>query len=79
LDQGASEQIWVYRYRYWDPEKDDVVVSESMATLDAIKSGLGIPVHNTALRVPACDVDEHGRYRVPSKHGTHQDSPVGKV
>lgn len=55
--------VIVYSYRYWDPDHNEMTVSRHMATLDAIKAGLGIPIPETGRKVPRSDVDPYGRYR----------------
>jgi hypothetical protein len=59
-----EQYVWVYRYRFWDPERGEIVVSDRMATLEAIKSGLGIPALDTGLRVRLEALDIHGHYAV---------------
>ena len=54
----------VYLYRYWDPDRGEMVVSEDRATLDAIKAGLGMPLTESGLKVARTDLDLLGRYRV---------------
>ena len=58
--------VLVYLYRYWDPEKQEMAVSTDRATLDAIKSGLGMPLTESGLKVPRHELDLLGRYREKS-------------
>jgi hypothetical protein len=55
--------VMVYSYRFWDPDRNEMAVSKHMATLDAIKAGLGIPMPETGRKVPRSDVDPYGRHR----------------
>ncbi|HUQ29745.1 MAG TPA: hypothetical protein VM051_14210 [Usitatibacter sp.] len=53
--------IWVYRYRYWDDDRQEQVVSSDMFTLDAIRAGLGTPLLESGMRVRSDHVDANGR------------------
>jgi hypothetical protein len=55
--------VVVYQYRYWDAEKSQMTVAPDMATLDAIKNGLGIPMSETGQKVARSEVDERGRLK----------------
>jgi hypothetical protein len=55
--------VLVYQYRHWNPSANVMEVSKDMATLDAIKSGLGIPMSETGLKVTRGQIDGAGRYR----------------
>ena len=55
---------WVYKYRYWDEAKQQQVVSRDLFTMDAIRAGLGTVIIESGTRVPADQVDEHGRVRL---------------
>jgi hypothetical protein len=57
--------VVVYQYRYWDAEKSQMTVAPEMATLDAIKDGLGIPMSETGTKVGRSEVDERGRLKRP--------------
>ena len=54
---------WVYKYRYWDEERQENAVSEDAFTMDAIRSGLGVPVVESGMKVRHQDVDDSGRFR----------------
>jgi hypothetical protein len=36
--------IWVYQYRYWDPDLNALATSQRFFTLDAIRDGLGMAI-----------------------------------
>ena len=55
--------MWVYKYRYWDEERQQNVVSEEMYTLEAIRAGLGIAVIDSGRKVPLQEVDEFGQLK----------------
>ena len=57
--EGTS--VWVYRYRYWDPARNEMMTASREATLDAIKSGLGVPVVESGRKVPMRTIDRQGR------------------
>ena len=59
----SDELVWVYRYTFWDPEKDKLVNSDVWATMEAIKLGLGIPLTDSGRRVPRSSLDAVGRVR----------------
>ena len=63
MDIDQEDHLWVYRYRSWDEDKQEMTLSSAMATLDAIRNGLGIPALESATRVPLADVDSSGRHR----------------
>jgi len=58
----GAQETWVYRYSYWDDASNSEKISERYATMDSIRSGLGIPVFSTAKKVPLADVPD-GIYR----------------
>ena len=64
--QGDTS-VMVYDYEYWDPDKGAMLRSHVPATLEAIKSGLGIPLVSTGRWVPLSQIDGLGRV-----HSTHQ-------
>jgi len=55
------ESVMVYDYEYWDPERSQMLRSLVPATLEAIKSGLGIPLLDTGRPVARTDLDGFGR------------------
>jgi hypothetical protein len=59
---------WVYKYRYWDEDRQENAMSEEAFTMDAIRSGLGVPVVESGQKVRTQDIDDSGRFRryVPS-------------
>jgi hypothetical protein len=58
--ETSDNLVWVYRYRYWDPAPDQFVTSNRLATLEAIRHGLGIPVLESGMRIPRAFLDERG-------------------
>ena len=54
---------WVYKYRYWDADKQEQVVSRDMFTMDAIRAGLGTAITESGTKVRSELVDEHGRLK----------------
>jgi hypothetical protein len=58
----TESHLVVYRYRYWSPDTNEMVESKRMATLDAIKKGLGVPVIESGTQVPVKSVDSSGWY-----------------
>ena len=56
-------ETWVYKYRYWDPELNQLATSEEFFTMEAIRSGLGMAIIESGVKVSMSDVDEHGRLR----------------
>ncbi len=55
--------VWVYRYRYWDADRQEHADSRDLFTIDAIRAGLGIAIMESARRVRADQVDENGRLK----------------
>lgn len=55
----------VYRYRFWDEDRQQLVQSSAMATLECIRNGLGQPLIESGLRVPSDAVDLSGRLVKP--------------
>ena len=62
----TGSQIVVYRYRYWSPETNEMVESKRMATLDAIKKGLGVAIIESGTKVPVDRVDNAGWFVEPA-------------
>jgi hypothetical protein len=56
--------VWVYKYRYWDADKQEQVVSRDMFTMDAIRAGLGNAILESATKVRSDQVDDHGRMKL---------------
>ena len=54
---------WVYKYRYWDEDRGEQLVSSGMFTLDAIRAGLGTPLLASGMRVRADQIDANGRLK----------------
>jgi len=42
-----TRNLLVYRYEFWDEQRQSMRTSETYATLDAILKGLGIPLLDT--------------------------------
>lgn len=55
-------EIWVYRYRYWDPDRNENGVSREYFTIEAIRAGLGIPLIESGMKVRLRDLDDSGRF-----------------
>lgn len=55
-------EIWVYRYRSWDSDREENVVSRDYFTLEAIRSGLGVPMIESGMKVRYADLDDSGRF-----------------
>ena len=55
--------IWVYRYRYWDEDRNENIMSRDYFTIDAIRAGLGIPLIDSGMKVQLRDLDDSGRFR----------------
>ena len=58
-----TEMVVVYRYRYWDPKTNEMILAAREATLVAIKSGLGVPVIESGRKVALSSIDRQGRVR----------------
>ena len=46
-----ADPVVVFLYTYWDEESKSHKTSTRYATADAIKNGLGLPVHSTERKV----------------------------
>jgi hypothetical protein len=57
--------IWVYKYRYWDPDLGALETSRNFFTLDAIRDGLGMAIIESGMKVAIGEVDERGQLKVP--------------
>ena len=57
--------IWVYQYRYWDPDRNALATSQRFFTLDAIRDGLGMAIIESGMKVRIDEVDERGQLKVP--------------
>ena len=55
--------VWVYRYRSWNSDREENDTSKEYFTIEAIRSGLGIPLMETAMKVRFADLDDSGRFR----------------
>jgi hypothetical protein len=55
--------VWVYKYRYWDVDRQQPGTSVDMYTMEAIRAGLGVPVLESGMRVREDQLDEHGRLK----------------
>ena len=62
---------WVYKYRFWDEERQQNAVSEEMFTLEAIRSGLGVAVIESGRKVRLKEVDEAGQLK---RRRSHRDT-----
>jgi hypothetical protein len=54
---------WVYKYRYWDEERQENAVSEEMFTLEAIRDGLGVAIIESGRKVGINEVDGAGQLK----------------
>ena len=61
-----ADKTVVYRYKYWDAPSRDWKVSRVYATKEAIHSGLGAPVHDTAMTVERTSL-RNGAIYVPDQ------------
>jgi hypothetical protein len=61
----GSDEVWVYLYQYWDEETQSKRVSSLYATEEAIRHGLGTPVHTSAMKVGRGELKDGGIY-IPS-------------
>ena len=59
---------WVYKYRYWDEDRQENAVSEEMFTLEAIRSGLGVAIIQSGRKVRLTEVDEAGQLKRRRSH-----------
>ncbi len=46
------DEVSVYQYTYWDEASNERKTSTRYATMDVIRSGLGVPVFTSEKRVP---------------------------
>ena len=59
---------WVYKYRYWDEERQENAVSDEMFTLEAIRDGLGVAIIESGRKVGVTQVDEAGKLKRRRSH-----------
>jgi len=72
-------ETWVYKYRYWDPDQNQLAASEELFTMDAIRNGLGMAIIESGVKVSLSDVDEHGRLRsTPVSHSADGTRPYAE-
>jgi hypothetical protein len=78
MDQESKDKedsrVWVYRYTYWDDEAGKEKTSHVLATLEAIKMGLGVPVFSSAMKVDPQDVA--GGFYMPRQKGPRSEQSV---
>lgn len=60
----TDTDVWVYEYKYWDVKRGDLVVAKYVATLDAIRNGLGEPIITSGRPMPRSMLDLDGRVLV---------------
>jgi hypothetical protein len=60
--------VTVYRYTFWDEQAQERRSSDVFATLEQIRSGLGQPIHASAIKVPLADLGENGVYIATETH-----------
>ena len=54
---------WIYKYRYWDEERQENAVSDEMFTLEAIRAGLGVAIIESGRKVRLDEVDGFGQLK----------------
>lgn len=54
---------WVYKYRYWNAERQVESISRDMFTMDTIRSGLGMAIMESGIKVRDDQVDSNGRLK----------------
>lgn len=54
---------WVYKYQYWDADRQEHAESRDMFTMDAIRAGLGNAIMDSGRKVRADQVDTNGRLK----------------
>jgi len=57
------EKVEVFFFKAWDHARGEMVTSKRGATLDAIRSGLGIPIFDTRHEVEISQLDGNGMVR----------------
>ena len=57
---------WIYKYRYWDADKQEQAISRDMFTMDAIRAGLGTAIIESGTKVRSDMVDNNGRHKLGS-------------
>ena len=55
--------VWVYKYRFWDPDRNELATSASFFTIEAIRAGLGMPVIESGIKVEIGELDDYGRLK----------------
>ena len=79
----AEQLVWVYQYIYWDHTTQQHKTSEKYATMEAIRDGLGVPLHTTGRKVAASEVPNGvyvpGLTGLPAERATveEDESPSG--
>ena len=56
--------IWVYQYRYWDPDLNALATSQRFFTLDAIRDGLGMAIIESGMKVRIDQIDDRGQLKI---------------
>jgi len=51
-----TRHLLVYRYKFWDAPSNEVRVSDTYSTFDAIVRGFGMPLPETAKLVPNTEI-----------------------
>jgi hypothetical protein len=65
---------WVYKYRYWNEDRQENAVSEEMFTLEAIRSGLGVAIIESGRKVRFNEVDEAGQLKRRRSHRDKEEA-----
>jgi hypothetical protein len=65
---------WVYKYRFWDEDRQANCVSEEMFTLEAIRAGLGVAIIESGRKVRLADVDEAGQLKRRRSHRDKEEA-----
>jgi hypothetical protein len=55
---------WVYKYRYWDADKQEQAISGDLFTMEAIRAGLGTVIIESGTKVLSDMIDENGRLKI---------------
>jgi hypothetical protein len=52
---------WVYKYRYWDADRQEQAISNDLFTMEAIRAGLGTVIVESGTKVRSDMIDANGR------------------
>jgi len=54
---------WVYKYRFWNEDLQQYLTSTQYFTMEAIRSGLGVPIVESGMKVTLDEVDDYGKLK----------------